>query len=180
MTLSRWLRDYLYFPLGGSRGSRWFHYRNLMLVMLIGGFWHGAAWNFVVWGGIHGTVLVWERWRVDRGVSSNMPAWIRWLINFNIVCLAWIFFRAPTFADAKLMLSRLIHPGAAPLVTVGVVLVIGLSLAAQFLPPGWSNAPRKRFGDLPWIAQGAIFGAALMVISALGPVGVAPFIYFQF
>ncbi|MFV1990668.1 MAG: MBOAT family protein [Acidimicrobiales bacterium] len=180
MTLSRWLRDYLYFPLGGNRGSRMFVYRNLMLVMLIGGLWHGAAWNFVVWGGIHGSMLVWERWTSDRGLSMGLAPWVRWLLTFNIVCLAWVFFRAASFSDAMLMLSRLVHFGESPLVTVGVVAVIVLTLAAQFLPPGWADVPRKRFGDLPWVAQGAIFGLALMLISALGPVGVSPFIYFQF
>lgn len=181
MTLSRWLRDYLYIPLGGNRQSRLFTYRNLMLTMLIGGLWHGAAWTFVIWGGIHGSVLAWERWTTERrGSPSRLPSWLRWLITFHVVCLAWVFFRAATFSDAQLLLSRLVHFGPAPLVTLGLVAVIAAALAAQFVPSDWSKTIRVRFSAMPWVAQGTVFGACLMGVSALGPVGVAPFIYFQF
>ena len=73
MTLSRWLRDYLYIPLGGNRKGKLFTYRNLMITMLLGGLWHGAAWTFVVWGGIHGAGLAWERWRADRRAAQGLP-----------------------------------------------------------------------------------------------------------
>src|SRR6187200_195958 len=80
MTLSRWLRDYVYIPLGGNRRGTVLTYRNLMLTMLIGGLWHGAAWTFVVWGGLHGTALAWERWRRDRRgpVVRTETSWDRW------------------------------------------------------------------------------------------------------
>ncbi len=73
MTLSRWLRDYLYIPLGGSRGGRSSTYRNLMLTMLLGGLWHGAAWSFVLWGGLHGGWLAYERWRDERRRIRGYP-----------------------------------------------------------------------------------------------------------
>ena len=105
MTLSRWLRDYLYIPLGGSRGGVRRTYRNLFLTMLLGGLWHGAAWTFVVWGALHGGYLVGERvvkarWQEARGPDAA-PLWpapvtraLQWFLTFHLVCLAWIFFRA--------------------------------------------------------------------------------------
>src|SRR4051812_17550649 len=95
MTLSRWLRDYLYIPLGGNRKGRARTYANLMLTFLLGGLWHGASWTFVVWGGIHGTGLSFEHWRRDRpGFVETAPGraglWGRRLLTFNVVCLAWI------------------------------------------------------------------------------------------
>jgi alginate O-acetyltransferase complex protein AlgI len=189
MTLSRWLRDYLYIPLGGSRGSTFNTYRNLMLTMVLGGLWHGAAWNFVIWGFIHGTALSLERavgaYRAARNQASELPAWassvLRWLLTFNVVCLAWVFFRSPTFGDAMTMLGQLTDwSGSAELVTPGLLLVIGLMLLSQFVPPAWVTTVQTRFSQVTWAGQGAIFGVSLVVIDVLGPSGVAPFIYFQF
>src|SRR5947209_18684019 len=92
MTLSRWLRDYLYIPLGGNRKGRLMTYRNLMLTMLLGGLWHGAAWTFVVWGGIHGLVL-----SIERATGWSPNKWVGRVITFHVVCFAWIFFRADSF-----------------------------------------------------------------------------------
>ena len=99
MTLSRWLRDYLYIPLGGNRDGPRRTYRNLMLTMLLGGLWHGAAWTFVIWGGIHGTALSAERWARERfgGLPACRPG-SAWFVTFNVVCLAWVFFRSPDLA----------------------------------------------------------------------------------
>ena len=108
MTLSRWLRDYLYIPLGGNRQGRLLTYRNLMLTMLLGGLWHGAAWTFVIWGGIHGLGLVVGRVRRDRRIARGLPEppdtaarrWLGRILTFHIVCFAWIFFRADSFGRA--------------------------------------------------------------------------------
>jgi alginate O-acetyltransferase complex protein AlgI len=105
MTLSRFLRDYLYIPLGGSHGSKLLRYRNLMLTMLLGGLWHGAAWTFVVWGALHGAFLIVHQWwqgtraAVRLGRRRWWPAFAR-LLTFSLVVLAWIFFRADSFATA--------------------------------------------------------------------------------
>ncbi len=95
MSLSRWLRDYLYIGLGGNRKGRVRTYVNLMLTMLLGGLWHGAAWNFVLWGGMHGSGLAVER-LVDGRREAETVRWplVRWFITFQLVCLAWVFFRA--------------------------------------------------------------------------------------
>ncbi len=141
ISLSTWLRDYLYIPLGGSRGRPWLTYRNLMITMVLGGLWHGASWTFVFWGFLHGLGLgvtrAWERWRQRRGGATGETT--RGLaaraagvfFTFHYVCLAWIFFRAPTFKQALLILKQLatlttFHPNLPPLVLVAILLTIGL------------------------------------------------------
>jgi D-alanyl-lipoteichoic acid acyltransferase DltB (MBOAT superfamily) len=183
MTLSRWLRDYLYVPLGGSRGSRLFTARNLMLTMLLGGLWHGAAWTFVVWGGIHGALLVAERRLRGRGPDLDPVAAraLGRLLTFHAVCLAWIFFRADSLGTAFSLLGRLVTGGgAAPLVTVPVVLAIGLGIGVQYLPAGVMGRAVARFSHLAPALQGTALAAALVGIGVLGPQGVAPFIYYRF
>jgi D-alanyl-lipoteichoic acid acyltransferase DltB (MBOAT superfamily) len=189
MTLSRFLRDYLYIPLGGNRGSRSRTYRNLMLTMLIGGLWHGAAWTFVVWGGIHGVGLAIEHYRADRRQTLGLPEppqtparrIVEWLITFNVVCLAWVFFRSPTFDTAFTMLQRLFTAwGPAPLVTPLLLLTIAGMLASQFVPEDAMRQIQARFSRFPVVAQGLTLAGCFFLINALGPIGVAPFIYFQF
>ena len=141
MTLSRWLRDYVYIPLGGSRKGTVITYRNLMLTMLIGGLWHGAGWTFVVWGGIHGTGLALERWRKDRPGyvpprDTRARRTLERFVTFQVVCVAWVFFRADTFGVAWEMLSGLFTGwgSPSPLVTTGVLLAIAVGIGSQYLP----------------------------------------------
>jgi alginate O-acetyltransferase complex protein AlgI len=181
MTLSRWLRDYLYIPLGGSRHGPRQTYRNLMITMLLGGLWHGAAWTFVIWGGIHGTALSVERWGRENLKGFRLPVWLAWLVTFNVVCLAWVFFRSPNLTIAFDMLSRVGASGPAPLVTLPMVLLTVGSIAVQALPSGWWQQAESWLVARPLAAQGAAFGALLVVAdAAVGQQGVAPFIYFQF
>ena len=103
ISLSTWLRDYLYIPLGGSRLGSARTYANLMITMLLGGLWHGANWTFVAWGGIHGAGLAMERgsgFVGNHAFRSNLGRWIRRVIIFHFVCFAWIFFRSPSFDTA--------------------------------------------------------------------------------
>lgn len=106
ISLSTWLRDYLYIPLGGSRYGAARTYRNLLVTMLLGGLWHGANWTFVIWGGIHGLGLSIERGarQVTHGVTS---VWISRVLVFHLVCLSWVFFRAPSVQDAFALLAGL-------------------------------------------------------------------------
>src|SRR3954468_9456976 len=113
MTLSRFLRDFLYIPLGGNRKGRFNTYRNLMLTMLIGGLWHGAAWPFVLWGFFHGTGLCIEHALGDR--VNKVPVWLRWLVTFHLVVFGWILFRSPNLTIAGDYISRLFTPGPATL-----------------------------------------------------------------
>src|SRR4051812_9807531 len=100
ISLSTWLRDYLYIPLGGNRKGPSRTYVNLMLVMLIGGLWHGASWTFVIWGAIHGTMLVAERLMGKDSAYRRLPPPLRVAVTFGIVCVGWVFFRAKTLPQA--------------------------------------------------------------------------------
>jgi len=113
MTLSRWLRDYLYFSLGGNRKGSWMTMRNLFLTMFLGGLWHGASWNFAVWGVLHGVYLALERliekiqflkWNLQYKVIRL----IKWFVIFHLVCLAWIFFRAQEFSDSYTIINNIV------------------------------------------------------------------------
>ena len=142
-----------------------------MLTMLIGGLWHGAAWTFVVWGGIHGTGLAIEHFRADRrqalGLSepedTTQRRVVEWLITFNVVCLAWVFFRSPTFDIAFTMLQRLFTAwGPAPLVTPLLLLTIGAMLASQFVPEDLMKRVQATYSRMPVVAQGLALGRLLL------------------
>jgi D-alanyl-lipoteichoic acid acyltransferase DltB (MBOAT superfamily) len=181
MTLSRWLRDYLYIPLGGSRKGTFATYRNLMITMLLGGLWHGAAWTFVAWGAIHGIGLCIER-AVGWRPTTRRAQWFGRLLTFNVVCLAWVFFRADSFGRAWQILRRLFDAwgSPSPLVTTSVVLAIVFGIGVQYVRPGVLSWIELRFGRLSTALQAATLAACLMVIDTLGPQGLAPFIYFRF
>ncbi len=190
MTLSRWFRDYLYIPLGGNRHGRVETYRNLLVTMLLAGLWHGAAWTFIAWGAIHGTALVVEHWRADRRRSRGLPPpspsaarnAIRRILTFNLVCFAWIFFRADSFADAGEIIGTLFSAWGepSPAVTAPIVLAIVFGVGVQYVPRRATDAIMASFSRIHPIAQTLCLAATLMMISVLGPEGVAPFIYFQF
>lgn len=187
ISLSSWLRDYLYIPLGGSRCSTPRIYVNLMITMLLGGLWHGAAWTFVVWGALHGLYLVVHRewsslaWSpVVRLRATKAWTWIARILLFHAVCLGWVFFRAPSFEVAFTVLRRLALPGAATLATVPVLLALVAGIAGQFQPLRWRRAAEYEMSRWPAFAAGAAFAVAICAIEMLGPSGVAPFIYFRF
>jgi D-alanyl-lipoteichoic acid acyltransferase DltB (MBOAT superfamily) len=185
ISLSTWLRDYLYKPLGGNRHGRLTTYRNVMLTMLLGGIWHGAGWKFVAWGALHGGGLAVERmfepW-LGRSPSSLAGKLVATLLVFHFVCLGWIFFRAEDFAMARLYIggfgSGWGHglQQAAP----AMVALIGIGLVGQFTPPALFERTASAFARLPHWGLGVFAGTAVAAINALGPEGVAPFIYFRF
>jgi len=187
ISLSTWLRDYLYIPLGGSRGTTWRTSMNLMITMLLGGLWHGAAWTFVIWGALQGFYLVvhrfWSRieWSPVRWLrAASAWGWLSRVLLFQAVCLGWVFFRSPSFAIAFTVLRQLRVPGACTLATVPVVLALIVGLAGQYQPLRWRRTLEFEFNRWPALATGAAFAAALSAIEILGPSGVAPFIYFRF
>ena len=178
MTLSRFLRDFLYIPLGGSRRGRLRTYRNLFVTMLLGGLWHGAGWTFVAWGALHGAGLSAEH--ALRGRLSA-PVWLRWAVTFHAVVFGWILFRSADMRTAGEFLSRLVVPGVpvlwAPAVVAAVLVVIGL----QLLPSRPIEALQLRLERL----RPAPLAVGLAVVVALtgatvSAQGVSPFIYFRF
>jgi len=182
MSLSRWLRDYLYVGLGGNRKGTRRTYLNLMLTMLLGGLWHGAAWNFVLWGGMHGAGLAAERWWTDRrGRREVRRPWLRRLLTFNLVCLAWVFFRAPGLGTVQELFGRLADGGGTAAVTPPVLALVAGGLALQFLPRRPVHYARDLFARLDPVAQGLALAGVLLVIGAyVTGQGVAPFIYYRF
>jgi D-alanyl-lipoteichoic acid acyltransferase DltB (MBOAT superfamily) len=187
MTLSRFLRDYLYIPLGGSRKGTTATYRNLMITMLLGGLWHGAAWTFVLWGGLHGAVLALERWlesrREARGVERADTLGrrvLRRVVIFHVVCLGWVLFRSDSLSSAIGVLERLGSFGPVAAITPAVVILIIGGLGAQYLPSDLRLRLRRSFVSLQPVPMALALGGFLLVLDALGPEGVAPFIYFQF
>jgi alginate O-acetyltransferase complex protein AlgI len=185
MTLSRFLRDYLYIPLGGSRKGTAAAYRNLMITMVLGGLWHGAAWTFVLWGALHGAGLALERWLADRRPGEEVEqatswTWLRRLLVFHVVCLGWVLFRSDSVATASSVLARLGDWGPAPAVTPTVIALIVGGIGVQYLPSSLRLSIRAGFARLRPVAMATVLGGLLLVLDTLGPEGVAPFIYFQF
>ncbi|HEV3229564.1 MAG TPA: MBOAT family protein [Solirubrobacteraceae bacterium] len=178
MTLSRFLRDDLYIPLGGSRRGRLLTYRNLMITMVLGGLWHGAAWTFVLWGAFQGLGLVAEH---ALGGRFRFPAWLRWLVTFHLIVFGWVLFRSPSLDGFGTFLSRLTVPGPATLWTAPVLAAIIIVIGGQLLPP----QPLERVQV--WIERRrpVLLGAGLAIVIALAGAtvpsqGVPPFIYFRF
>lgn len=188
ISLSSWLRDYLYIMLGGSRGSKLFRYRNLMLTMLLGGLWHGAAWKFIFWGLLHGVALVIHREWSQQFQSSrwrNNKLWRLFsiVITFYWVSLAWIFFRAETFAGATFIAGNFIGLGGTTtngisslsdrlwIVIVGL-LAIHIVCSSGILQKAATKCPR-------WVFATCL-GASIAVIGSLMSTEISPFIYFQF
>ena len=186
MTLSRWLRDYLYIPLGGNRQGSVRTGANLFATMLLGGLWHGAGWNFVLWGAFHGVLLALHRPR--RG-KTDPEAPVTWrdagsiFLCFNAVAFLWIFFRTATFGDAATVIQSIFTgpwAGAPPTwQALLVALAAALHLAERQLRPRFDQL-RSSFDSLPGAAmEGLILGAVLALVVAVSGAG-GEFIYFQF
>ena len=190
ISLSSWLRDYLYIPLGGSRNSEeWKTYRNLMITMLLGGLWHGAAWNFVIWGALHGSALtvtrIWQRWRTSKGYTFDQAVWYKPLmvfLTFHFVCLTWIFFRAPTTEKAMSVISRIASveslKAANMVPTVMLALAVGYGVHAT--PTEWRVKGTRLFSEAPAPVQALVLTVVLFVLKEIATSDVVPFIYFQF
>jgi alginate O-acetyltransferase complex protein AlgI len=183
ISLSTWLRDYLYIPLGGNRRGRWMTYRNLMLTMLLGGLWHGASWNFVIWGGYHGALL-----GIERVIRGNRPLGNRWtwmypfqaVLTFVLVLISWVFFRAADLSQSIQVIGRMFHGAPGHLLLepwhIGLALLsLVVALVEEKLE--WF----ERIMDAPAFAYAATMAGMLLVLEIFGVVDASiPFIYFQF
>jgi D-alanyl-lipoteichoic acid acyltransferase DltB (MBOAT superfamily) len=178
MTLSRYLRDFLYIPLGGNRHGRLQTARNLMITMVLGGLWHGAAWGFVLWGTLHGVGLTVERYLRGR---VHAPAWLRWALVFNLVVLGWILFRTRDLHLAGDFFGRFADWGPATLWTAPVLFCVALTIGLQLLPERPLEQLRFRFAELQPAALGVGLALVVAFVGATVPANaVPPFIYFQF
>jgi alginate O-acetyltransferase complex protein AlgI len=182
MSLSSWLRDYLYIPLGGNKRDT---YRNILVTMLLGGLWHGASFNFVIWGLLHGLGLAAERalglTLVGESRISRPIAAIRWLVTFNFVSFAWIFFRAPSLEASFAYLSRLASgTGWSTTMTPFVAAMMVFGAATQAIPARWWAELRVRYEMASLPMRVAVPFAVIFSIAVASPSGIPPFIYFQF
>jgi D-alanyl-lipoteichoic acid acyltransferase DltB (MBOAT superfamily) len=185
ITLSRWLRDYLYIPLGGSKKGETRTYVNIMLTMVLGGLWHGADWTFVVWGLYHGAgqaIGAWKRTHLPERAETALLVWGQRAATFGLVCVGWVFFRADSMATAFELLGRLLVGWTTPteVVTPLAVATIAGMLALQYAPREPALRMQERISRWRPVPMGLAGAASLFVIATLGPQGVAPFIYFQF
>jgi len=190
ISLSTWLRDYLYRALRGARRETgWRMHRNVFLTMLLGGLWHGANWTFLIWGSIRGAALVAERvvkgryraWRGQGAGTGRLWAVLGWFVTFHTFTLAAVFFRAPELDVATAFFARMFaFEGGVSLFTPFMFALLAGSVAVQFLPGNIFERTAVRLRHAAALAVGLLFGGALVVIEFLGPEGVAPFVYFQF
>lgn len=189
ISLSSWLRDYLYIPLGGNRKGIIRTYINLLLTMLIGGLWHGASWTFVIWGGLHGTALAVERFfkQFVKIPENRFLKAISILITFHFVAFCWIFFRATDFSFVEKICTNIsqitFDPNAWQSVILGyknVFILIGIGFFLHLLPERFVAWIASGFEALPFIFKGVIVGVVLWLVYATASSEPQPFIYFQF
>lgn len=200
ITLSAWLRDYLYIPLGGNRKGERKTYINLMVTMLLGGLWHGASWTFVAWGGLHGFYLWVEKWIRDKwpgnkakenadvavaGVTGSMLPWafIYALFTFFLVNVTWVFFRAATFSQAWTILGSMfgLAGSAKPLLTTLAIIKVSTIVIVMVMAHWWmrNTSVLSLANRIPWWVLSIVWALMLCAL-ALSQESSSSFIYFQF
>lgn len=187
ISLSNWLRDYLYFSLPGLR-SKWkiFTYANLTITMLLGGLWHGASWNFAIWGLLHGGGLAVQRaFQVFRKNAKPSPnpilRFVRIFATVHFVCFAWIFFRAPNYAAAVAIIERIASfTYSSANITPGFALTLFLAIAFHYSPRDLYDFSLRTYTASPAIVQAAALALLVLAIQHVATTGSAPFIYTKF
>jgi D-alanyl-lipoteichoic acid acyltransferase DltB (MBOAT superfamily) len=186
ITLSNWLRDYLYFSLPGLR-SKWkiFTYVNLLITMVLGGLWHGQSWNFVIWGALHGLGLVAVRlWQIRTGSKPAASAAWRFasvFLTVHYVAFAWIFFRAPNLETASAILSR-IASGSASFanISTGLWVILVIAILAHYVPKHWYDFSVNLYIRAPFYAQAAALAALVIGLQYVVKYWASTFIYTRF
>ena len=192
ISLSSWLRDYLYISLGGNRKGKVRQYVNLIITMFLGGLWHGASWNFVLWGVLHGVALaVHKFWMSLTGrkkgeQSHGIRRFFGVVVTFHFVCFCWIFFRNADFATSVDMLRQIFtvfRPQLLPQLLAGyweVFALMGLGYVLHFLPDSWERACTKTVIRLPLLGKAVLMIALIYLVIQMKSSDIQPFIYFQF
>jgi D-alanyl-lipoteichoic acid acyltransferase DltB (MBOAT superfamily) len=193
ISLSTWLRDYLYIPLGGNRNGKICTYINLIITMLLGGLWHGAALRFILWGAIHGVALAIHKLFTTlpgfKTSGADMPVWRRIagiVFTFHVVCFAWIFFRADTMEKAGEMLTQIFRhfePGVFLQFVTGYRLLFILMVTGyiiHFMPEKIDRAIQNKITCMPLWAKATLLCIVIFVVIQMKSAEIVPFIYFQF
>ena len=188
ISLSTWLRDYLYIPLGGSRGSTIKLYRNLMLTMIIGGLWHGAAWTFILWGTYQGIILVGHRlarpWldRVDPTEPIDRACWkaVRIVATFHMVCFGWLLFRAQSVEQVAGMVRAIIERPAIPASSYLLPVLVAIVPLLLYQAFQYASKDLDVMARTPWYVRSVFYTACFYAFVLAGEFGGGQFIYFQF
>lgn len=192
ISLSTWLRDYLYISMGGNRKGKIRTYFNLFMTMLLGGLWHGASWNFVMWGGLHGVALALHkgfRSLLGRKKGEESHGWKKAMavfLTFHFVCFCWIFFRNQSFENSWVMIGRIFtafHPEVFVQMIQGykgVFILMLLGYLLHFCPDRWQQWAERGMIRLPLIGQALLLVALIYCVIQIKSSDIQPFIYFQF
>ena len=187
ISLSTWLRDYLYIPLGGNRKGKARQHLNLMITMLLGGLWHGASWNFVFWGGLHGLALVFDKfWLRLKLAEYKVMRWLGVFVTFHFVCFTWIFFRARSFAIAWQIVDRIFTAFDAYIIKLWFVeyritaILIILGFLAHWQPDSWELRYTRILARVPIVIQSLALALVIWILFQARSADIQPFIYFQF
>lgn len=192
ISLSTWLRDYLYISLGGNRKGKVRMYINLMLTMLLGGLWHGASWNFIVWGGLHGAALAVHKYfrnvlgRPKAYHSRGFRRFFAVIITFHFVCFCWIFFRNSTFEASTVMIRQIFtafHPELFMQLMAGywqVFALMAIGFVLHWIPDSWQEWCTRLVVRMPLIGQALAVIVMIYVVIQIKSSDIQPFIYFQF
>ncbi|WP_196894537.1 MBOAT family O-acyltransferase [Aureivirga marina] len=192
ISLSSWLRDYLYISMGGNRKGTMRTYMNLFMTMFLGGLWHGAAWKFVFWGAGHGIALIYEK--LCKNYYLTLPKNpitkpIFWFLTFHFVAFLWIYFRADSFQTALDIVTNITHlakdfsiQNAVEILTgyKYVFLLIGIGYFLHFMPVRFLETLENMNNALPWYGKSAILGGLCWLVYIIASAEIQPFIYFQF
>ena len=193
ISLSTWIRDYIYISLGGNRKGKVRQYVNLIVTMLLGGLWHGASLNFVFWGGMHGVALALHKYFSQEILHHDRhyepTGWRKWgsiILTYHFVCLAWIFFRNSTFAGSWLMLQQIFtdfHPELLFQVLDGykyIFMLMAFGYVSHYLPDSWQNGIIRAISKTNVVVCALLITAVIYVVIQVKSSGIQPFIYFQF
>lgn len=183
ISLSNWLRDYLFFSLPGQRGKV-LPYVNLVITMVIGGLWHGPSWTFVIWGALHGVGLAAVRlWQQKRGTRPAEGAWriANIFFTFQFVALCWVFFRATSIENAWSILGRVAsNTWAAPNVSGSLWFILLVAIGAHYVPRTWFDFSIRLYSRAPFYVQAACLAALVVALQFVAATGTTPFIYNNF
>jgi alginate O-acetyltransferase complex protein AlgI len=187
ISLSTWLRDYLYIPLGGNRKGKPRQYLNLLITMLLGGLWHGASWNFVFWGALHGIALIFDKaWLSLKLAHTKLMRVIGIFVTFHFVCFAWIFFRSRSFGNAWLILTRITTSFDASLLVHWfneyqvIAYLIFIGFLAHWQPDSWEKYYQSALRRMPWPVKSLVIAVVIWILYQTKSAELQPFIYFQF
>ncbi|MDR1003835.1 MAG: MBOAT family protein [Prevotellaceae bacterium] len=192
ISLSSWLRDYLYISLGGNRRGRFRQYLNLIITMFLGGLWHGASWNFVLWGTFHGVALALHKlWMTVTGrkkgaQSHGIRRLLGVVVTFHVVCFGWIFFRNTDFSSSLEMIHRIatqLHPELLPQLITGypvVFALMALGFLLHFCPDKWEAGCSRAVVRLPLAGKALLMLVLVYAVIQMKSAQIQPFIYFQF